>query len=850
MTAPIIARTRVSVPPAPAVAARARLAGRLRDALGRRALALVASAGWGKTTALAAWAQQGGTPVAWYTADAGDRTATVVAAYLLGALARAFPTVGVTPAAEGEHWREAMDRAINMVYDVDPFVVVIDDAHHLCLPALEEVLSYWLRFAPPVARLVIAGRRMPALEGWEPLRLRGEADTWSSDELAMSFDDVRDAMRARGRNEASSSSIERMLEATGGWPLATDLWCRGEDPTHADLYRAQALRQDGAFEEAIALLTTLVPRAQRAGDGAAEADALLALGRIYVDTVQPARAYHVLRRAWRLTPAQQPARRGVLLDLLAENHLNEGRASAARRLRALAGRMRSGPAERDLDLRLMLRSGQLRGVRAAGEAALREGTAGGDAHRETRLILSYAAAMAGDAEDAERWARQALASEGARSTQAVAWMRLGHALQLKQPLVREDVEEAYAHGVALAGELGLDRFKIEALMGSALLYAAVNEVGRSYEAATEALGMAHKAGDAWLAAWLRLVCGIAAKHGGHPDAGSILMQARGELEQCRDQFGVVVAALWLASSAEEKLQAARAADERGFGFVVQRRTLFGPPPVAEATAVAAASPEAGVLRVQTLGGLRLWREGVEIEPRSWKRGKARELFGVLLGRRGAVTLKEQLMEILWPEGDPAAADRDFRVALHALSHALDPERPKNAAPRWVERRGSAYGLHKDDTVAVDADEFETLVALGKKHAAESPAQAAAFWKRALDLYRGDYLEEFMYSDWAEKERDRLRALYFEAAEGVGRAALASGDFDGAVALAERMLARDKCWEGAWRIMIEARREQGRPALAARALEQCAQALQDELGVQPSPETRALLARAGNTTRRV
>jgi DNA-binding SARP family transcriptional activator len=66
------------------------------------------------------------------------------------------------------------------------------------------------------------------------------------------------------------------------------------------------------------------------------------------------------------------------------------------------------------------------------------------------------------------------------------------------------------------------------------------------------------------------------------------------------------------------------------------------------------------------------------------------------------------------------------------------------------------------------------------------------------------------------------------------------DFDGAVALAERMLARDKCWEGAWRIMIEARREQGRPALAARALEQCAQALQDELGVQPSPETRALL----------
>ena len=66
------------------------------------------------------------------------------------------------------------------------------------------------------------------------------------------------------------------------------------------------------------------------------------------------------------------------------------------------------------------------------------------------------------------------------------------------------------------------------------------------------------------------------------------------------------------------------------------------------------------------------------------------------------------------------------------------------------------------------------------------------WQRAIELYRGDFLEDLPYAEWAASERDRLRGLYVGTAEKLARHAFEQGDDDGAMGMAHAIIARDRC----------------------------------------------------------
>jgi len=72
-------------------------------------------------------------------------------------------------------------------------------------------------------------------------------------------------------------------------------------------------------------------------------------------------------------------------------------------------------------------------------------------------------------------------------------------------------------------------------------------------------------------------------------------------------------------------------------------------------------------------------------------------------------------------------------------------------------REGAYSL-SGDHVLVDADEFEDLVRTGLPALDTDPVRGRALLERALDLYRGDFLADEPYAEWALDERGRLRDL--------------------------------------------------------------------------------------------
>ncbi len=257
-----------------------------------------------------------------------------------------------------------------------------------------------------------------------------------------------------------------------------------------------------------------------------------------------------------------------------------------------------------------------------------------------------------------------------------------------------------------------------------------------------------------------------------------------------------------------------------------------------------------LLTVQTLGHFRVWRQdGTEIAAAEWGREKARTLFQYLVTRRRVLTPKERAAFDLWPDLDGERADRDFKVALNALLKALEPERRPRAESRFIQRQGTAYGL-VPALCAVDADRFTALVSAGARAESADPERAIVHYRAAVDLYQGDYLPDALYADWASAERERLLTLYLSSASRLAgllleRQAVSTverREAQQAITLAEAVLARDPCWEEAYRVLMHAHQQRGNRPQAIRAYQRCVRALREELGLEPMPETTRLYRR--------
>ena len=78
----------------------------------------------------------------------------------------------------------------------------------------------------------------------------------------------------------------------------------------------------------------------------------------------------------------------------------------------------------------------------------------------------------------------------------------------------------------------------------------------------------------------------------------------------------------------------------------------------------------------------------------------------------------------------------------------------------------------------------------------------------MRLYIGDFLPDALYEDWASVERERLLALYLRAADKLAGVLIDRAQYDEGLEVCQKILARDVCWERAYRLMMTAYSKQG------------------------------------------
>ncbi|MEW6230938.1 MAG: BTAD domain-containing putative transcriptional regulator [Chloroflexota bacterium] len=605
---------------------------------------------------------------------------------------------------------------------------------------------------------------------------------------------------------------------------------------------------------------------------------------VYLDTVRPLAAEGPLRQALILAGRANREESARLLDLIAENRANQGKLGVAQKLHRAAQRLRGQPevVDTDLQARFYLRTGRLAEAQELLEKLAREEEKVGPgraarSHRETLFILSLVHAFQGQGEKALDSAQRGMEVAkhlGSPFTEAVGYMRLGHSWMLQNPEMAEEANRCFLRAVEMAEAFKIPRAKVEPLWGLTRLYGYSGNIAQAERAAADAIAIGQRAGDEWIVALVQATLGASYVMAGSPaQAQRLLAQAASAFSAALDNHAMSIALLWLAlmhfkagegaAFARYLEQALTKAEAGGYDFLFTSRTLLGPrdplilaPMLIEARRRGIRAEYASgllarmglleadhhpgyTLRLQTLGAFRAWRGDVEITDKEWRREKARHLFLLLVNGRGRMMQRDQIMDTLWPDLGAQAARRDFKVALNAMNNALEPGRRSGAEAFYVSRQGQCYGFVPGSGYWLDAEEFESLVDRGMRLADRADRRAAEVLQRALALYKGDYLQDCLYEDWASAERERLLALYLRALEKLAQLMAEKGEHQACIQACHRILARDQCWEEAYRLLMQCYSQLGNRAMALRTYERCVEALRQELGIGPMAQTVSL-----------
>jgi len=191
---------------------------------------LSAPAGFGKTTAVAAWVADGrdrGRAVAWVTLDEGDNHPATFWTYVILALQEAAPTIGANllPALESGQppTRALLTTLLNelaeLLVEID---LVLDDYHLADSPEVAEGVRFLLDHLPANLHMIITTRADPDLP-LSRLRARGQLTEVRARDLRFTIDEVGRFLQDVGDLDVTPEDVTALAGRTEGWAAALQL---------------------------------------------------------------------------------------------------------------------------------------------------------------------------------------------------------------------------------------------------------------------------------------------------------------------------------------------------------------------------------------------------------------------------------------------------------------------------------------------------------------------------------------------------------------------------------------------------------------------------------------------------
>jgi len=243
------------------------------------------------------------------------------------------------------------------------------------------------------------------------------------------------------------------------------------------------------------------------------------------------------------------------------------------------------------------------------------------------------------------------------------------------------------------------------------------------------------------------------------------------------------------------------------------------------------------LRVYVTGRLCLESAGRRLLETQLGSRQGRTALAYLVCERRRAVPREELAEVVWEEGTPPAWDVDLRAVVSRLRAAatrigLDGSALIGSglgcyhfnlpAGGWVDVEAAADAIHH----------AETLLRSGRSREACGWALVARMNARRPFLPGQD-------AAWVERRRSQLRDIHVRALDALAEIWIEAGDPLLAARDAEESITLEPYREVGYQWLMRAQAAASNRGEAARAFRRCRETLARDLGVEPSPVTRAV-----------
>jgi len=224
-----------------------------------------------------------------------------------------------------------------------------------------------------------------------------------------------------------------------------------------------------------------------------------------------------------------------------------------------------------------------------------------------------------------------------------------------------------------------------------------------------------------------------------------------------------------------------------------------------------------MLKIHLLGHFKVLKEEDTIAVPS---RPAQSLFAYLVMSAGTTHRREKLAGLLWPEANESNARSNLRHALWRLRKAV----------------GNEYFIADKISVSFDgrSEYWLDVAALSGEDEEEQTTEGLL---KDISIYGGELLPGF-YDDWVILERERYRALFDKRVQHLLDRLVEEERWTDVLEWGERWIAMGYAPEPAYRALMFAYCGLGDTAGMANTYQRCVKSLKEELGVEPSGETKA------------
>ncbi|MBE0475844.1 MAG: hypothetical protein IBX62_01930 [Coriobacteriia bacterium] len=243
--------------------------------------------------------------------------------------------------------------------------------------------------------------------------------------------------------------------------------------------------------------------------------------------------------------------------------------------------------------------------------------------------------------------------------------------------------------------------------------------------------------------------------------------------------------------------------------------------------------------ISVLGACEVVTPQGPVPARAWRKRKARVLFAMLVVKRGQDVPRDQILEHLWRDMDEVRARNNFYVVWSAMKSALMGVVSRSEPCPYVESIGGVCRVVREN-LHTDLDDFdEQLEQARVAEGSGRPSEAIAAYEALMGIYRGDLLPGDLYDDWFSSAREHYRQEFTDAMLRGAALHEQHGMPDQALRMVRAALAFNSWREDLYRAAIRYQMATGQRGAAIETYVACRTKLSEDLGLDPSAETRRL-----------